>query len=175
MWPNKPSQRTRQRPRAVERRRWALQYPLTKHQRIAMTQFISLFLVAALLPFAAIAQDKCRDQGEAEQNRIVREFSRQPPTKGDKDAELTWSKNLNAALAAAAKRAEDCTRSSRAAVPPAAATKEQECLAANNRRAEEFQKRYGGRNLTPQEQTTRLAEETRLMDERMSCTNRSNR
>ena len=36
-----------------------------------MTQFISLFLVAALLPFAAIAQDKCRDQGEAEQNRIV--------------------------------------------------------------------------------------------------------
>ncbi len=140
-----------------------------------MTQYISIFLLVTLLPIAAKAQDKCTVQGEAEQNRIVREFSSQPPAKGDKDAELTWSKNLNAALAAAAKRAEDCARSSRSATPPAAAAKAQECLAANNRRADEFQKRYTGRTLTPQEQTTRRAEETHLMDERMSCTNRANR
>ncbi len=140
-----------------------------------MTQYISLFLLVALLPFAANAEDKCTTQGEAEQARIVREFSSRPPTRGNKDAELSWSRNLNAALEAAAKRAEDCTRSSRSTISPAAATKEQECLATNNRRADEFQKRYGARTLTPQEQATRRTEETRLIDERMSCTNRANR
>jgi hypothetical protein len=149
--------------------------PLIRTQRITMTKYILIFLFIAILPLAAKAQDNCTVQGEAEQNRIVREFLSRPPAKGEKDAEFTWSKNLNAALAAAAKRAEDCTRSNRSAIPPAAAAKEQECLAANNRQADEFQKRYGGRALTPQEQTTRRAEETRLMDERMSCTNRANR
>ncbi len=140
-----------------------------------MTHHIMLSFLLALLPLAAIAQDKCTAQGQAEQDRIVREFSSQLPAKGDKDAELTWSRNLHAALAAAAKRAEDCTRSSRAAIPPAAAAKEQECIAGSNRRADEFEKRYRGRTLTAQEQSTKRAEEQRLIEERMSCSNRANR
>ena len=114
-------------------------------------------------------------QGQAEQDRIVREFSEKRPTKGDKEAELTWSKNLNAALAAATKRAEDCSRANRSATLPATAAKEQECIAANNRRTDELMKRFDGRTLTQQEQTVRRAEETRLIDERMACTNRANR
>lgn len=105
-----------------------------------MTHHIALPLLVVLLPLAANAQDKCTAQGEAEQNRIVREFSSRPPAKGDKNAELTWSKNLHAALAAAAKRAEDCARSNRAAIPPATAAKEGECIAGSNRRADEFEK-----------------------------------
>ena len=140
-----------------------------------MTHHITLSLLVALLPLAANAQDKCTTQGEAEQNRIVREFSSQPPAKGDRDAELTWSKNLHAALAAAAKRAEDCVRSNRAAIPPATAAKEEACIAGNNRRTDEFDKRYRGRTLTAQEQAMRRIEEQRLIEERISCTSRANR
>jgi hypothetical protein len=154
--------------------RWALQNPLIRLRMIDMTRHVTLFLLIALLPLAASAQDKCTVQGEAEQNRIVREFSGQPPAKGDKDAEITWSKNLHAALAAAAKRAEDCARSNKSAIPPATAAKAQECIAGNNRRADEFDKRYRGRTLTAPEQATRRAEEQRLIEERMSCTNRAN-
>lgn len=136
--------------------------------------YATVFLIA-FLPLTAKAQDKCTAQGEAEQNQIMREFSGRLPAKGDRDAELTWSKNLNAALAAAAERAEDCSRSSRSAIAPTAAAKEQACLAANNRQADEIQKRYDGRSMTSQEQTTRRAEEARLVDERMSCTSRANR
>ncbi len=140
-----------------------------------MTHRITLFFLAALLPLAAAAQDKCTAQGAAEQDRIVREFSSRPPAKGDKDAELTWSRNLHAALAAAAKRAEDCTRSNRAAVPPAVAAKEQECIAGVSRRTDELNKRYRGRTLSTQEQVTRRSEEDHLLEERMACMNRAKR
>jgi hypothetical protein len=132
----------------------------------------ALILLLALLPLAASAEDKCRVQGEAEQDRIVREFSGQPPARGDKDAEITWSRNLHAALAANAMRAEDCVRANRAAISPAAAAKEMECISGINRRSGELATKYGGRTLTAQEQVTRRAEEQRLLEERMSCTNR---
>jgi len=140
-----------------------------------MTPHITLSLLAALLPLVASAQDECTAQGEAEQKRIVQEFSRQVPAKGDKDAELAWSKKLNAALEAAAKRAEDCTRSNRRAIPPATAAKEQECIAGVNRRTDDLDKRYRGRTLSAQEQATRRSEEDRLLEDRMSCINRAKR
>lgn len=140
-----------------------------------MTNHITFFLLVVLLPLAASAQDKCYAQAETEQNRIVREFSSQPPSKNDRDAYLAWSKNMNSALAAAARRHEDCVRSNRAAIPPTTVAKEEECIAGSNRRAEEFDKRYRGRTLTAQEQATRRAEEQHLIEERMSCANRANR
>lgn len=140
-----------------------------------MTHRVTIFLLVALLPLTVSAQSKCDAQAEAEQNRIIREFSSQPPSKHDQDAYLAWSKNMNAALAAAAQRHEDCRRSSRTAILPATVAKEEECIAGSNRRAEEFEKRYRGRTLTAQEQTTRRAEEQGLIEERMSCTNRANR
>ena len=72
-----------------------------------MSNRITLSMLATLLPLMASAQDRCTAQYEAEQARIIREFSGQRPPKGDRDAEVTWSKNLNDALAASAKRAED--------------------------------------------------------------------
>lgn len=140
-----------------------------------MTHRFMLIFLTAIVPLGATAQDQCTTQGQAEQDRIVREFSSQRPTRGDKDAELTWSRNLNQALAAAAARAEDCTRSSKAAIPSATVAKEQACIAESHRRAEEIDKRYRGRTLTAPEQATRRAEEQRLIEERMSCTNRANR
>lgn len=140
-----------------------------------MTHYFTIFLLVALLPLAASAQGNCDAQAEAEQNRILREFSRQPPSKYDQEAYMAWSKSMNAALAAAAQRHEDCIRSSRAAISPATAAKVEECIAGSNRRADEFEKKYRGRNLTMQEQATRRAEEQRLLDERMSCTSRANR
>lgn len=134
-----------------------------------------LLVVALLLPLSSIAQDKCTTQGKAEQLRIEREFSAQRPARGDKDAELTWSKNLNAALAAAARRAEDCTRASRPAVQPAAAAKVEDCLAGVRRRGDELQQRYRGRTPTLQEQTTQRGEEQRLQDEYMACTRNTHR
>ncbi len=142
---------------------------------IAMKHHVTLPLLLFLLPLAAGAQDECTAQGEAEQDRIVREFSGQPPARGDKDAEIAWSRKLHAALEANAKRAEDCVRANRAAISPAAAAKEAECVAGSNRRADELADRYRGRTLTAQEQATRRAEEQRLHEERMSCTNRANR
>jgi len=140
-----------------------------------MTHNITIFLLVALLPLAASAQGNCDAQAEAEQNRIIREFSSQPPSKHDQEAYLAWSKSMNAGLAAAAQRHEDCRRSSRTAIPPATVAKEAECIAGSNRRAEEFERRYRGRALSAQEQTIRRAEEQRLIEERMSCTNRANR
>lgn len=140
-----------------------------------MTHFITKFFFIALLPLAASAQDKCDAQAQAEQNRILREFSGRPPSKNDQEAYLAWSRNLNAALATAAQRHEDCVRSNRGAIPPSTAAKLEECITGNNRRADDFEKRYRGRNLTAQEQAARRAEEQRLIEERMSCTSRANR
>lgn len=136
---------------------------------------VTLALLAALPPLCAAAQDGCTAQGVAEQDRITREFSSQRPARGDKDAELAWSRNLYAALAAAAKRAEDCTRASRVSTPPSAAAMRDECIAESNRRADELEHRYRGRTLTAQEQATRRAEEQRLLDERMDCGRRPGR
>lgn len=127
-------------------------------------------LLAILLPLASAAQDKCTAQGQAEQLRIEREFVAQRPEKGDKTAEQIWSKNLNAALAAAAKQVEDCTRASKPKPSPAATAKVDECLAGVRRRGDDLQQRYKGRTLTFQEQTTLRGEEQRLQDEYMSCT-----
>ena len=140
-----------------------------------MKHHITLSFLAVLLPLAATAQDTCTAQGQEDQDRILREFSSQRPARGDKDAELTWSKNLNAALAAAAKRAEDCARTNKPAVPAAAAAKEQECIAEVSRRTSELDKRYGGRTLSTQEQAARRSEESRLLEDRMSCMNRARR
>lgn len=142
---------------------------------IAMKHHGTLSILLFLLPLAAGAQDRCTAEGQVEQDRIVREFSGQPPARGDKDAEIAWSRRLHAALEANAKRAEDCVRANRAAIPPATAAKEAECIAGSIRRADEMVERYRGRTLTAQEQATRRAEEQRLHEERMSCTNRANR
>ena len=131
-----------------------------------MPHHITLAFLAILMPLAAAAQDGCTAQGEAEQDRIIREFSGRPPAKGDKDAALTWSKNLNAALAAAAKRAEECTRANR---PATAAAKEQECAKQASRQADELEKKYRGRTLSSQEQAARRSDEDRLLESRMSC------
>ncbi len=131
----------------------------------------AVFLILAiLLPPVIAAQDKCTSQGQAEQRRIEREFIAQRPAKGDTAAEQVWSKNLYAALAAAAKLAEDCTRASKPKPSPAATAKVNECLAAVDRRGDELQQRYKGRTLTFQEQTVLRSEEQRLQDEYTSCT-----
>jgi hypothetical protein len=140
-----------------------------------MTRHITIFLLVALLPFAASAQSNCDARAEAEQNRITREFSSQAPSKHDQQAYMVWSKNLHTALSGVASRHEDCIRSSRAATSPATASKIDECIARINRRTDEFEKKYRGRNLTTQEQAMRRAEEQRLIDERMTCTSRASR
>ena len=86
---------------------------------------------------------------------------------------MTWSKNLNAALAASAKRAEDCTRANRKPASPTSIAKEQECIAAANHRLAELDKRYGGRSMSTQEQIARRTEEDRLVDDRMQCINQA--
>ena len=132
-------------------------------------------LLATLLPLISAAQDKCTAQGQAEQLRIEREFAAQRPARGDKAAEQIWSKNLHAALAAAAKQVEDCTRANTPKASPAATAKVDECLAGVRRRGDELQQRYKGRTLTFQEQTALRGEEQRLQDEYMSCTRTKSR
>jgi hypothetical protein len=140
-----------------------------------MTQYISIIFLVALLPLAASAEDYCYARAKAEQNQILREFSSHPPSKYDQEAYLAWSKKMNAALAAAAQRHEDCAAAARAAFSPATSAKVEECIAESNRRTDELGKRYHGRNLTAQEQATRRAEEQRLVEERISCSSRANR
>lgn len=132
-------------------------------------------LLAGLLPMFSAAQDKCTVQGQAEQLRIEREFAAQLPAKGDKTAEQIWSKNLHAALAAAAKQVEDCTRANAAKPSSAATAKVDECIAGVRRRGDELQQRFKGRTLTFQEQTAVRGEEQRLQDEYMSCTRTKSR
>lgn len=132
-------------------------------------------LLAILLPLVSAAQDKCTVQGHAEQLRIEREFAAQRPAKGDKTAEQIWSRNLHAALAAAAKQVEDCTRANTPKPSPAATAKLDECLAGVRHRGDELQQRYKGRTLTLQEQTALKGEEQRLQDEYMSCTRTKSR
>jgi hypothetical protein len=140
-----------------------------------MTHYITIVFLVALLPLAASAQDKCDTQAEAEQKQILQKFSSQPPSKYDQPAYIDWSKKMNTALAAVGRRHEDCIRSSRAAISPATAAKVEACIAGSNRRADEFEKKYRGRNLTTQEQTTRRAEEQGLIEARMSCTSTTSR
>jgi len=127
-------------------------------------------VLALLLPVVSVAQDKCTAQADAEQRRIERDFMAQRPAKGDTAAEVKWSNDLHAALAATAKRFEDCTRASTPKPSPAAGAKIDECVAGVRRRGDELQRRYSGRTLTFQEQTVRRGEEQRLQDEYMSCT-----
>ena len=135
----------------------------------------ALFAFFALWPVVATAQDRCTAQGQAEQDRIIREFNGQLPPKGNRDAEQAWSRKLHDALAAAARRAEDCARASRPPLTPAAAATQEACLVASNRAADELQKKYAGRTLSMPEQTARRAEEQRLIDERMACARRTGR
>lgn len=130
----------------------------------------TLLVLALLLPMVSTAQDQCTAQADAEQRRIERDFRAQRPAKGDMAAEVKWSNDLHAALAATAKRFEDCTRLSTPKPSPAATAKIDECLAGVRRRGDDLQRRYGGRTLTFQEQTVRRGEEQRLQDEYMSCT-----
>ena len=134
-----------------------------------MNNLVPAFLLATLLPLAANAQDKCKAMAEAEQNRIVREFSSQAPSKNDQHAYLAWSKNLNAALSAADQRHEECVQSARAASRPANAAKVDECIAESNRQYHEIQAKYQGRTLTAGEQTALRAEEERMIEGRMAC------
>lgn len=134
-----------------------------------MTRHLALPILLAFAPLAATAQDKCTTQYDAEQARIVREFAAKAPQKGDRDAEVAWARNLDAALAASAKRAEDCTRASKPAPSPAMVANEKACMEAVSRRADELQKRYGARTMTTQEQIARRGEEDRLVEDRMAC------
>ncbi len=129
-----------------------------------------LLLLALLLPVTSAAQDKCTAQADAEQRRIERDFTIQRPAKGDTAAAVKWSNDLYAAMAAIAKRFEDCTRANTPKPSPAAIAKIDECLAGVRRRGDELQRRYSDRTLTFQEQTVRRGEEQRLQDEYMSCT-----
>lgn len=138
-------------------------------RRISMKYTLTILILAALLPLTANAKDKCDAQAEAEQNRITREFSSQAPSKNDQQAYLAWSKNLNAALAAAAQRHEDCVRSARAASRPANTAKMDECIAEANRHYHEIEAKYRGRTLTVEEQAAHRAEEEKLLEERMAC------
>lgn len=130
---------------------------------------ISLALVATLVPVVANAEDTCDARGVAEQVEIEREFSRNRPPSGDKDAELAWAKNLDSALAAAANRAEDCSRANKKATGPTAAQNEQQCAAKASQQADELDKKYRGRTLSAEEQAARRSEENRLLEERMAC------
>lgn len=137
-----------------------------------MKKLLALPILAILLPFTASAKEKCDAQAEAEQNRIMREFSIQAPSKNDQQAYLAWSKSLQTALATAAQRHEDCVRAARAASRPANAAKVDECIAESNRHYHEIQAKYRGRTLTAKEQAEARAEEERLIEERMACTTR---
>lgn len=136
---------------------------------LVMKHCISLALVATLVPLAATAQDTCDARGLAEQDQIQREFSRNRPPSGDKDAELAWAKNLDSALAAAANRAEDCGRANKKAKGPMAARNEQRCAAKASQQAEELNKKYRGRTLSTDEQAAKRSEENRLLEERVAC------
>lgn len=127
-------------------------------------------LLLVFFPIAALAQDKCTEQGQAEQIRIQKDFMARRPAKGDQEAELTWSKNLHSALAASAKRAEDCTRANKPPIAPAEAAKIDACLAGVRQKTDALHQRDRGRTLTMQEQTARRAEEQGLQDEYMACT-----
>lgn len=137
----------------------------------------ALLPLLALLapPISALAQPSCTERYQAEQERIAREFTAQPPKKGDKEAELAWSKKLHAALAESAKNADQCERDARRAVSPSAQAAENECIAANNRRTDELTKKYRDRTLDRAGQATRRQEEQQLLDERMACVTRPRR
>lgn len=129
----------------------------------------TILLVLTLLSPLLSAQDKCIAQGQAEQARIQREFASNRPAQGDRDAEVAWARNLHAALAIAARRAEDCARASRQTTAPAAAAREQECAAKANQQLAELQNKYRGKSMSTQEQIARRGEEERLLDDRMAC------
>lgn len=131
--------------------------------------------IASLLSGLASAQDRCMTEFQAEQNRIERDFARQVPTKGDKDGEVRWATNMNAALAAAARKAEECTRASKPPESPAAVERERNCIALVSRRAEEIARKYGGGTLSRADQIARRGEEDRLIEERMACSTRGKR
>lgn len=135
----------------------------------------TIFFLIALQPLGALAQHKCDSDAEAAQDRVVREFSVNPPSKHDQTAYLAWSQKLNAAMATVAKRHEECIRSSRPAMSPAEVSRIDDCLASVRRRGDEVATRYRGRTLTFQEQTTRRAEEQTLQDEYMACARTANR
>ena len=136
----------------------------------------SLILLAlAVIPLFADAQDRCAAQFQAEKVRIEREASQNLPPKGDRAAEVIWSKNLHLALELAGKNAERCTRESTPPAAPAVLAKEQECIAGLLRRADELALKYKDRTLTTSEQVAHRAEIDRLVDDRMKYQARQKR
>lgn len=134
----------------------------------------AVLLVATVLPSAAVlAQDRCMAQYQAEQMRIEREAAQQRPTKGDRAAEEKWAKSMHAALALAAKNAEQCQRDSKPPVAAAVLAKEQACIAALHRRMAELDQKYKGKSLSASEQMARRAEDDKLVEDRMKCSHRT--
>mgnify|MGYP002781121301 CR=1 FL=1 len=60
-------------------------------------RIVIAFFLVLLAPLAG-ADDRCTAQGRAEQARIERDFASKRPTRGDRDAEATWARNVDAAL-----------------------------------------------------------------------------
>ena len=96
-------------------------------------------------------------------------MARQRPAPGDREAEVRWSKNLRAALALAARNAEQCRRQTSPKPTQAARAAEEDCFAQVRSAAEELQNRYKGRTLSASEQAARRTKEMRLNDEMNAC------
>lgn len=120
-------------------------------------------------PPALGADDACLAKGRAEQGRILRAFTRQRPAKGDRAAEIDWARRLEAALSAAAGRADECERMERRAKASTIGVREDTCLARAHREIEALDRRYGGRTLSRQEQAALRAEQERALQARVDC------
>ncbi|MES2413819.1 MAG: hypothetical protein V4614_08450 [Pseudomonadota bacterium] len=137
----------------------------------AIKPFALLLAALGMLPMVAHAQgdDVCIRQFKVERDRIEREMTRQVPPKGDRDAEMQWSKKLHAALELAGNNAERCRERNTPKLSAAEVAAVENCLTRNLRAGDEIQKRYSGRTLSFAEQTALRGEETRLIDDRRAC------
>ena len=120
----------------------------------------------------AFAQDRCMAQYQTEQLRIERAAAQQRPVKGDTAAEHKWAKTMHAALALAAKTAEQCKLDNKPPVPAAVLAKEQDCIASLHRRATELNQKYQGKSPSTTEQIAHRAENDKLIEDRMKCSRR---
>ena len=130
------------------------------------------FLATAWQSVEAFSQDRCMAQYQAEQLRIEREAAQQRPAKGDTAAEQKWAQNMHAAMAIAAKNAEQCVRDNKPPVSAAVLAKEQDCIASLHRRSTELAQKYKDKSLSTSEQIAYRAENNKLIEDRMKCSRR---
>jgi hypothetical protein len=136
--------------------------------RPALSALFSLLLLLAGPVHAQTGAD-CRQQADDGVRRVEREMGRQPPAKNDTEAQQRWAKTLHEQLQAVNRRYEDCRRTAERRSNPQAANKELACAEASHRQADELQKRYANRTLSPAEQTAWRNEERAILDARHAC------